>query len=258
MKEFKSEFKYLDSSGLFVESLYQRPLDTGRVKKIVSNFNPNLVNPVKVSFRDGKYWIFDGQHTARALVLKNDGNNLPVYCKVHYGMTIEDEARLFAEQFGLSRAVSSSQKLLSNYIANDVNVVSFKECVESLGIRCTFKKTNGGKALICYSNAYSIFMKYGEDHLKSILRIIIEAWNANEASLRREIVSGLDVFLRTYRETEKFSRDSFVSKLEKVSPIEIIRNGKLTSVGGAKRFGREMLRIYNHNRTQKNRLEDLF
>ena len=110
MNEFKTEYSQINSKSIISEPSYQRMVDFSRVKKIVSNFNPNLVNPIKVSFRDGKYYVFDGQHTLKALVAKNNNRDLMVECKVYYGMTLEDEAKLFAEQNGISRTVESAQK----------------------------------------------------------------------------------------------------------------------------------------------------
>lgn len=63
MREFEKEWKMLKPSEINVDILYQRMIDTNRVARMVKQFNPNLVNPPKVSFRDGKYWVFDGQHT---------------------------------------------------------------------------------------------------------------------------------------------------------------------------------------------------
>lgn len=47
---------------------YQRELNEGRVAKIVASFNELVANEPKVSFRDGRYYIFDGQHTVAARI----------------------------------------------------------------------------------------------------------------------------------------------------------------------------------------------
>ena len=46
---------------------YQRELNIHRVRKIVARFDPRLVNPPKVSYRNGHYYVFDGQHTVAVL-----------------------------------------------------------------------------------------------------------------------------------------------------------------------------------------------
>lgn len=61
------EYKQVNSAFIVIDEDYQRELDQNRVKRIVANFNPDLVNPIKVSYRNGKYYVFDGQHTLAAL-----------------------------------------------------------------------------------------------------------------------------------------------------------------------------------------------
>lgn len=95
VRAFRTENKKINTKFLFVDELYQRTIDSHRVKKMAEEYDPNLVNPIKVSFRDGKYWIIDGHHTERMLILLNGNQDLPVDCKVFYGMTWLDEVNLF-------------------------------------------------------------------------------------------------------------------------------------------------------------------
>ena len=67
------EYKLMNTKMLTVDKSYQRDTDMTRVRSIVREWNPCLVHAVKVSKRDGKYYIFDGQHTVEALKLKNKG-----------------------------------------------------------------------------------------------------------------------------------------------------------------------------------------
>lgn len=254
MEKFKFEYKQLNSKCLVVNEGYQRLLDFGRVKRIVSNFNPNLVNPIKVSFRDGKYYVFDGQHTLKSLMTKN-GGDLLVDCKVYYGMTYEDEAKMFSEQNGLSRSVESSQKLLALYEAKDIDVVDFKNSVEECGLICTFKRTGGAtrNTIGCYKSVFDIYMKYGKSHLQEVLRTILEIWSGEGESLRKEIITGMDIFIRTYK--GEYNKSSLVKRLSSVSPITLCRDGNAFVTGGNKRYARIILQYYNKN-TSANRLED--
>lgn len=257
MNKFNFEYKQISSKCILSEPSYQRSIDFSRVKKIVSNFNPNLVNPIKVSFRDGKYYVFDGQHTLKALVARNGNKDLMVDCKVYYDMTLEDEARLFAEQNGIARVVESNQKLASLYVAKDIDVIEFKETVESVNIRCSFKKTGGHSpwAIACYKCLFDIYMKHGKSHTIELLKTITETWNGEPQSLRKEIIVGMNLFIVTYK--GEYQRKILVKKLNAVSPITIIRDGKAVLTGGNKRFARQILNIYNRN-TSTNRLEDKF
>ena len=52
-------------------SAYQRELNPNRVRKIAAEFDEHIANDPKVSFRDGHYYVFDGQHTIAARKLRN-------------------------------------------------------------------------------------------------------------------------------------------------------------------------------------------
>ncbi len=94
------EYKEINSRFIISDQDYQHQLNTVRVSNINKEFDPDLVNEPKVSFRDGRYYVFDGQHTIALLKLRNGGRDLPILCKVFYGKTKVEEARLFEDQTG--------------------------------------------------------------------------------------------------------------------------------------------------------------
>lgn len=61
------EYKRMPAAWLETDFSYQRKIDAARVERIVNSFDPRLANEVKVSFRDGKFYVFDGAHTLSAL-----------------------------------------------------------------------------------------------------------------------------------------------------------------------------------------------
>lgn len=249
MVEFRTEFKSINSKQILIDEEYQRQVDYLRVRKMVANYNPNLVNPIKVSFRNNKYYCFDGQHTLSMLKALNENKDLPVQCKVYYGMQEEDEARLFSEQNGLARAVQSNQKLKSLYVAGDVDVIEFKNAVEEVGIKCDFLNNGCDKKLICYSTAFKIYMKNGKKHLQRILRIIIAAWDGSKDALQKEIITGLDVFVKTYE--DEFDENYLVKHLMKTSPIALKREGNDVLTGGSKKFAIPIFNCYNKGKNNK-------
>ena len=86
------EFKFMQINTREIKAAdYQRIPDMKRVREIASKFDWNLVNVVKVSYRDGQYWDFDGDHTVLACKEHNGGEDVCIWCKVYYGMTYEDE-----------------------------------------------------------------------------------------------------------------------------------------------------------------------
>ena len=67
----------------------------------------HVANEPKVSFRNGQFIVTDGQHTIEGRILRNGGKDLPILCKVYTGMTVEQEALLFAEQNGFSAPLTA-------------------------------------------------------------------------------------------------------------------------------------------------------
>ena len=93
-------YQIVNSALLFPCMEYQRLLHTEKVASIAENFSEYIANDPKVSFRDGRYYVFDGQNTVEARRACNGGKDLPIRCKVFLGLSKEDEATLFALQTG--------------------------------------------------------------------------------------------------------------------------------------------------------------
>ena len=94
------EMRQLRPSQIRCDPLYQRELDIRRVDKIVKEFNGDTFNEPKVSYRDGVYWVFDGQHTIAAWRKYHNGEDKLINCKVFKGMTWIDECEAFIRQNG--------------------------------------------------------------------------------------------------------------------------------------------------------------
>lgn len=254
MKEVKFEYKKISSKFIVSDLAYQRQVDMNRVKRIVSNFNECLVNPIKVSKRaDGKYYVFDGQHTLSALILRNEGKPLMVDCKVYTGLTEKDEAKLFAEQNGIARAVETIAKFKALYQAGDIDVTEFRDSTESVGIKMDFTKGGGDNKIIACSTAFKIFNKLGKEEYIRLLKLIKETWNGEADSFNKHILSGVYVLIKTYK--KDLDDKTFVKQLSKVAPVVILRNGKAVTKPGDKKYAQEMLEIYN-KKLRRNKLEN--
>ena len=59
-------YQIVNSALLFPCMEYQRLLHTEKVASIAENFSEYIANDPKVSFRDGRYYVFDGQNTVEA------------------------------------------------------------------------------------------------------------------------------------------------------------------------------------------------
>lgn len=113
---FQNHQNYAEGSAVRIISLqigklripaYQRKPDVKRVQSIVSAYDPHRDRPIEVSYRNGQYWIVDGQHRVRAHEIMKCTT---VQCMVHYGLSYQQEASLFARQHDGEKIVSSRDR----------------------------------------------------------------------------------------------------------------------------------------------------
>lgn len=232
---------------------YQRELNPARVRKIAVEFDERIANEPKVSFRNGHYYVFDGQHTIAARKLRNKGKDLPVMCKVFRGLTEADEAILFAQQTGASAKLTAGAKLRALVYGGDPDAMAFLKATEGTGIRIDFSQSKGKYRLACISTAYGEFQKVGVVIYKEALQIIADAWGGDPDSLRAETVQGVVRFVDLYH--EEYDPKRLVSRFRRTDPLLIYREGKAagSNMPGYKKYLYQVYRIYNGS-SQKNAL----
>ena len=229
---------------------YQRNLDESRVRKIVASFNPDLVNPLKVNSRDNRFWLFDGQHTLSALKAKFGEKGLLVDCKVYHNQAVEWEAKMFAEQNGVSRIVQTEAKLRALYKAGDVDVVDFYDVTKSLGVKMDFTKGPGINKIQAVATAFKIYKKSLPDYLETV-GILKEAYPSRTDTYANQLLIGISDFHAKYK--EKYKRALLVSQLQRTTPMAIIAESKLYIKEGRERYSNRILHVYNYN-TRSSRL----
>ena len=195
---------------------YQRELNEGRVAKIVASFNELVANEPKVSFRNGRYYIFDGQHTVAARIVLNGNKDLPILCKVYHGLTEQDEALLFATQNGEESKPTSGERMRAWIYGGDDDAIAFRDATESTGITLELGKSHCKYHLVCVNAAFDLYRKVGEDLYTDALNIIVEAWNGDVDSMKVEVLNAICRFIRLYHNV--YDRERLIWKLKAVSP----------------------------------------
>ena len=76
---------------MLLSAPYQREIRNNNIKEIIRKFDKNKVKPIVVSYRNGKYYVVDGQHTLTVLRMLF-GENYIVTTRVLKGLTYDDEA----------------------------------------------------------------------------------------------------------------------------------------------------------------------
>ena len=260
MKTNEFTYKVMDLNTAQLEiprESYQRELNPDRVQRIVKEFDERIANEPKVSYRNGHYYVFDGQHTISARKLRNENKDLKIRCKVYFGMTEKDEALLFAQQTGASASLSAGVKIRARIYGGDPEAIQFQKSTEAVGLRLDYGQEKGLKRLPCISTAYKSFQKLGPERYMEMLQIILDAWSGAPDSFRRENVQGISAFIDLYH--DEYDPKRLISRLRRFDPLHIYREGKATglSFAGYKKYLYQVFLIYN-GKSNKNALEQKF
>ena len=205
-------YQFVNSALLFPCLEYQRLLRTEKVASIAENFSEYIANDPKVSFRDGKFYVFDGAHTLSALKRIHGEEAFMVDCKVYYGLSYEDEAYLFALQSGESKDVAFNTRLRALMISGSQEATDFRAHTAQAGFQLADGAGSATKNTIAaIAKAYRLYKEYGPEQYVQILQLIADTWNGAAWSVTGYLLGGVAVFLREYG--EEYSRPRFIKRL---------------------------------------------
>ena len=237
------EFTAISSKMLESDTSYQRRIDDNRVKRIVENFDSRLVNPVKVSFRDGRYFVFDGAHTLAALKEVNKFDNFMVDCMLFHGLTYEDEAYLFALQRGESKEVATAARLKALLLSNDERACDFRSRTEATGFKLAANGHTAANGTIgCIAKLWKVY-ETDPDLLSASLEMLMAAWRGEVWSLGANIIGGMALFIRAYKEDLNTAR--FLKCVGGADLNDLNRYKDATAKNKDYSYAFAMLRLYN-------------
>lgn len=243
LPECNFEVRYVDSVLLNPCAEYQRLLRMSKVAKIAANFSEYIANEPKVSYRDGRYFVFDGQNTIEARKTCNGGRDLPIRCKVFYGLSKEHEALLFAVQTGISSELTAGEQLRAKLVAHEGNACDFVSVTEDTGVRFALDGIRAPWKIYCIRSAYYIYKSYGAALYREMLSILVDAWGGDSDSFLSGILHGMARFLALYQ--GEYSRDRLILRLHTVHPKTITRLAQNDTGNVADRHMKQILSIYN-------------
>lgn len=171
----------------------QRPLRKHRVDQLVARFDPDLVGLIILSFRDGVYWIVDGQHRWHALRewLGEGWEDQKIECAVHKGLTEAEEAALWLDH--------SNTLAQSTFDKFNVGLVAGRS--PETEIAATVEKANlligkGVGKIYCVGALYKIYNRGDHEVLLRTLQIARDAWG--DAGFKSTPLDGLSLVVQRY------------------------------------------------------------
>lgn len=245
--DLQSTEELLSTGELYSGQPYQRPVLDRDVDKLVREWDPRLLTPLVVSYREGQYNLVDGQHRICAMRKKNNGKDVTALCRVYRGLTYEQEAELYYKldrAKGHLRLSHATKALLES--GSDTEIIEIKRLLEEAGFTWALDKPTGEpfeiEATRTVINAYR---QLGGASFSRMLNLIARTWHGAPSSVKASMLSGMALFLKTY-ETE-FKDATFIKRLSAVDPDEIIRRGKVdfSTNKAALRFARVIWDKFN-------------
>ena len=157
LPECKFAYQMVNSALLIPCAEYQRVLHVEKVAHIAENFSEYVANEPKVSYRDGRFYVFDGQNTVEARRTCNGGKDVTIRCKVFYGLTKEDEATLFAIQTGNATCLTAGERLRANLVAENPDALYFVGITSNAGVEFAYDGIRAPWKIYCIETAYELY-----------------------------------------------------------------------------------------------------
>jgi hypothetical protein len=222
LNDDNKEPRYLLISNLKT-SKYQSPINYIRVKHIVTNFDDEQLQPIDVSYRNGQYYVIDGQHRVEALKqLKVQ----KIVCQVHCNLTYEQEAKLYYELNSPvnRRTPTTIHRWNALLEAKNPRALEIKQTVERNGFIFGLDQSKAANKIIALATLDVIYKNIGIFGLDRVLRLNRDSWPGIFEAVDKRILTGLYHFVKIYN--EDFTDKEFIKRLSRTEPKIILREGQ--------------------------------
>lgn len=219
---------------LELDYAYQRT-ETGNANKLAENWDDTACEFLLVSFRDGKFYVIDGQH--RMIAAKINGiKSLP--CVILTGLTRSEEARRFSVQ-GVGRKVLTPN---DTFKANlECGNTEYKEVATDMEIKricdkynITITKSNfnpniNPKRLRSISRARIIVNNSGSSCLEWILDAITNSnWEYCTDAYEKDILMLFKTYYTENVEDLDVAKEKLIAIMNAITPREFVANAITT------------------------------
>jgi hypothetical protein len=170
----------------------QRELKQHRVEHIAANLDLEQIGTPTVSYRDGVFYILDGQH--RIAALKQFGfESDSIQCWTYEGLTEDEEAEYFLK-LNDTLAVDAMSKFRIGVNAGRDIECDIDRVVRAQGMVVSSHRTPG--AIAAVGTLRRVYGRGGPGTLSRTLRIIGEAYG--DAGLEASVIDGLSLVCQRY------------------------------------------------------------
>ena len=163
-------------SEMRVELGYQRPCGK-EIKKLVENWDIDKCDALIVSYRDGLFWIIDGQHRAVAARIK--GVEF-LTCDIRQNLTPHEEASIFVHQKDNVKRLTPCDIYRADVYNGEKYALDIKELCEKYHVQVIKDRGQSAAGEIgSISMAKKIYDAGGISALEWVLSVLMDAGYSN-------------------------------------------------------------------------------
>ena len=250
-----TEVRNLPVGVLEIDPEYQRTLKLWWANHIAKNFKSILLGIIYVSYRDGHYYVFDGQHRTEAVRIKFNDKNTPMTCIVYHGLTKEEEARLFTELNTASKSMSAGELLKAQTVAGEEEVISFlKHTCDAGFIIDSERRVKCKYSIQAVNKLQKCFQTLGPNDFDRMLRLLMKTWDGESWSVTLKMLGGMCLFIKTFG--DQIDDQIFVKQLRLVSDMQMVKKAaRFSDESIAVAYASALVEFYNSNQRGSKRLK---
>lgn len=188
----EARLKWVPLADMVVNPKAQRELNNAWVAKIASGFDPEQLGHPTLSYRNGKYFIVDGQHRVEA-TRRAIGPDQLMQCWVHEGLDEAGEANMF-RRLNDQKQVTALAKFQVAVTAGWAKELDIDRIVRANGCSVSKNKTVG--AVSCVGTLYKVYDANGGIALGRALRLLLQG--CGDAGLTAAFIEGMGMVVGTY------------------------------------------------------------
>lgn len=223
-------------NSIVADPTYQRTLSAKQVTTIARAFDPFILGVIIVSQRDdGVLYVLDGQHRVEALRhLGYENDHIPAM--VYVNLTLEDEARIFAQTNKNRMYLPPQYHFRARLVAGDAEAIQINETVQNFGFHLNYWKPlpgeDRGSATAMYKPEGMLsaigelerLTRSGIERLETVLGIARDAWGSDVTGLSAIVLRGIAIFHRAF--VDRYDRERLLEVMRQTSLTRLTNDGR--------------------------------
>jgi hypothetical protein len=215
---------------------YQRPEREPRIRQIVNEFDPDAINVLLISRRDGKNYVIDGKQR-RAAVVRIMGDEQKVPCHVYHDLTEAQEAALFNKIDDDKSSLLPIEIFKAEIIEGDKTVLSIVEILDRYNIEVAMS-SKAAKVVRFPKTLKDVFRLAGPEVFEQTIATLTKASYGVDEPMQDQFFRGLAMLIKRYGSTLDFTR--LVRRIEGVQ-VGITQQAKIFRANSGSTWGNDTL-----------------